>query len=110
MKKLIEKRVTECEFFKKNLFLTFLHLYISLKYYDKKKHHFCPNGESKLFFVDINECVRDQISDEYQHLEHNCHVDANCTNTKGSFYCNCLKGFSGDGVTCVGRSDLDVAK
>ena len=62
------------------------------------------------FFVDINECVRDQISDEYQHLEHNCHVDANCTNTKGSFYCNCLKGFSGDGVTCVGRSDLDVAK
>lgn len=33
----------------------------------------------------------------------NCHADANCTNTKGSFDCKCFTGYSGDGVTCVGK-------
>jgi len=51
----------------------------------------------------VNECFPGQISDEYLHLAHNCHVDANCTNTKGSFYCTCLNGYSGNGVACVGR-------
>ena len=34
---------------------------------------------------------------------HNCHVDANCSNTRGSFYCTCHTGYSGDGVTCIGK-------
>ena len=33
----------------------------------------------------------------------NCHGDANCTNTKGSFYCTCHHGYTGDGVTCNGE-------
>ena len=37
----------------------------------------------------------------------NCHADANCTNTKGSFYCMCHTGYSGDGVTCVGEFHFD---
>lgn len=45
-------------------------------------------------FVDINECVVGT---------HNCHADSNCSNTKGSFYCTCLTGYSGDGVHCVGK-------
>jgi len=45
-------------------------------------------------FVDINECVVGT---------HNCHADSNCSNTKGSFYCTCLTGYSGDGVVCVGK-------
>ena len=52
------------------------------------------------YFLDVNECIS---SDDDHHLAHNCHADANCTNTKGSFYCNCHTGYSGDGVTCSGN-------
>lgn len=52
---------------------------------------------------DVDECSPTQLPDKYRHLEHHCHVDANCTNTKGSFYCGCHMGYSGDGVTCVGK-------
>ena len=31
-----------------------------------------------------------------------CHSDANCSNTFGSFWCTCLPGYSGNGMTCTG--------
>lgn len=46
-----------------------------------------------LTFSDIDECVKEKD---------NCHVDANCTNTEGSFYCTCHTGYYGDGVMCDG--------
>ena len=58
--------------------------------------------------LDVNECFPDQISAEYRHLAHNCNVDANCSNTKGSFYCTCHTGYSGDGVTCIGKLNHGV--
>ena len=45
--------------------------------------------------LDINECTTGG---------HNCHVNATCTNTTGSFTCACKEGFSGDGVVCEGRN------
>ena len=34
---------------------------------------------------------------------YNCDVNAQCNNTFGSFNCNCLQGYSGDGVNCSGK-------
>lgn len=45
-------------------------------------------------FLDINECERGT---------HNCHSQATCTNTIGSFKCTCNVGFEGSGVVCKGN-------
>uniref|UniRef100_A0A8C5MW22 Mucin-like protein n=1 Tax=Leptobrachium leishanense TaxID=445787 RepID=A0A8C5MW22_9ANUR len=42
--------------------------------------------------------------DECQVPDRNCHKSATCTNTPGSYYCSCLKGFSGNGTQCM---DID---
>ena len=42
---------------------------------------------------DINEC---------NDSSNNCHVNAECTNNIGSFSCECMNGYSGDGVHCQG--------
>ncbi len=33
----------------------------------------------------------------------NCDLNAECTNTPGSFVCTCNQGYSGDGVDCTGE-------
>ena len=50
-------------------------------------------------FLDIEECSTNKD---------NCHVDANCTNTKGSFFCTCHTGYTGDGVACTGKRTFPV--
>ena len=45
------------------------------------------------FTTDINECNDNA---------HDCHSDASCSNTVGSFTCSCNQGYSGDGRQCVG--------
>ena len=44
--------------------------------------------------IDTNECEL-RIS--------NCDVNANCSNTFGSFECTCSAGFVGDGVNCTSK-------
>ena len=51
---------------------------------------------------DINECSVSELATHHGKYRHNCHANANCTNTKGLFYCSCHTGYSGDGVQCVG--------
>ena len=50
---------------------------------------------ASLFFIDINECEM-EID--------NCHENATCNNTFGSFECTCNAGFEGDGVNCTSKT------
>ena len=48
-----------------------------------------------LFIIsDIDECTVE--------LD-NCDMNAVCTNTIGDFTCECMAGFTGDGVSCIGK-------
>jgi len=47
---------------------------------------------------DINECTG---------KTHDCHVDARCVNVPGDFFCRCLSGWEGDGLTCTDLDDCD---
>ena len=38
--------------------------------------------------------------DECATGDNNCDLNAICTNIQGGFYCNCMAGFTGDGVNC----------
>ena len=47
-------------------------------------------------FSDIDECKGN----------HSCHVNATCTNTNGSYVCECRPGFNGNGRICTGEFNL----
>ena len=51
--------------------------------------------------TDIDEC-----SDA---STHECHSKADCSNTQGSYTCECLNGFSGNGSDCEGEVNCYVA-
>ena len=44
--------------------------------------------------LDIDECETDADK---------CDINADCTNTIGSYTCMCHPGYSGNGVSCNGR-------
>jgi len=48
-----------------------------------------------MYFSDINECLTNSGG---------CSVNALCTNTPGSFLCQCQIGYSGNGFTCTGSN------
>ena len=47
-----------------------------------------------LFFLDTDECSASPSV---------CDINANCSNTRGSYYCTCKAGYTGDGKTCQGN-------
>ena len=48
-------------------------------------------------------CTPFAASNECTSGTHNCHSNATCTNTVGSFICACVAGYSGNGVMCTGK-------
>jgi cysteine-rich repeat protein len=51
----------------------------------------CEPGTMPSDCSDVNECADNK---------HNCHAQATCTNTAGSFSCACKPGYTGTGVNC----------
>lgn len=50
-----------------------------------------------LIDVDIDECAAGEFV---------CDVNANCSNTDGSYNCICKRGFTGNGTSCTGRCTI----
>ena len=65
---------------------------LSLK---KGKRAIISNG-SLFFGTDVDEC---------ENGENSCDVNANCSNTPGSYVCKCKQGFDGAGETCRGNTN-----
>ncbi|XP_055997519.1 uncharacterized protein LOC125645547 isoform X2 [Ostrea edulis] len=61
----------------------------------------CQEGY-QLNATTLNRCYN---IDECVGIIHNCSGGAICTDTIGSFNCNCLKGFEGDGYFCTACKD-----
>ena len=59
----------------------------------------CNITHSYFLFPDIDECFDNSTND--------CDTNANCTNTPGSYNCQCLSGFAGDGRNCSGNKSID---
>lgn len=54
-------------------------------------------------FADIDECSTTDLKHR-----HNCHQNASCANTAGSFICTCVSVYTGDGVNCTGIVNLPM--
>ena len=52
-------------------------------------------------YIDINECSDASLND--------CDDNAHCTNTIGSFNCTCDPGYSGNGITCLGKMNIETS-
>ena len=48
-----------------------------------------------MIFEDENECSMDSTN--------NCHGNAICTNSVGSYNCECAAGYTGNGTNCEGE-------
>ena len=48
--------------------------------------------------------------DECSQGMNDCHGNATCNNTEGSYNCSCKNGFTGDGFTCEGENSKEQAK
>lgn len=50
------------------------------------------------------------ISDRNECINSTCDINANCTNTIGSFDCRCNEGYRGDGFYCDSKQDKCCVK
>ena len=57
--------------------------------------------EYAIFLSDIDECSR-----AHPMKMKECHPNASCINTQGSYYCSCHTTFTGNGIECKGMLPL----
>lgn len=43
-------------------------------------------------------------------LKKPCDDNGHCTNTDGSFFCECNNGYAGDGFSCIGKNCFCLVK
>lgn len=55
-----------------------------------------------IFRLDVNECAHEGLGNQC------VNGTSTCTNTIGSYYCTCIAGYSGDGITCNGLASVFV--
>ena len=55
---------------------------------------------SLILSTDINECISGSAE---------CHDNATCTNSDGSYECTCDIGFSGDGFNCTSEIIVKIS-
>mgnify|MGYP002385085533 FL=1 len=65
------------------------------------------NCSGILFFKKTNIEIDD---DECALGNYNCHTNANCINTSGSYNCTCKTGYSGNGLNCNGNIFFPILK
>ena len=53
-----------------------------------------------IFITDVDECESAESNE--------CHFNASCNNTEGSYTCRCLDGYQGDGKNCTGKYHLSL--
>ena len=46
-------------------------------------------------------------NDECASGTHSCHGNANCTNTAGSYMCECQSSYVGDGGSCIPTGKME---
>ena len=78
------------------------------------KHTSCENGK-QIYFICGNIYIlsSSQVNlysdhDECSDNSHECSVNAYCTNTIGSYKCQCNTGFKGKGRKCHGMFTLNI--
>ena len=51
-------------------------------------------------------CLHHTDENECETGNHECHLNADCNNTVGSYTCTCQEGYFGDGFQCAGIRTL----
>ena len=66
--------------------------------------------QKKIVLLSPNHCPSSSLHDYLRYVDecesaetNECHPNASCNNTEGSYTCRCLDGYEGDGKNCTGK-------